>query len=104
MPPGRSGGRLSPPNREVPKEAVLRRIDRDWVVFDSVENEQHDRCTDLFRRQDGSWGFEEFRRDVEDQGRWTPVAFHSGAAYPSREAAWASALGKVAWLAAERRD
>jgi hypothetical protein len=45
------------------------RIDKTWVVFDSVENDEHDRCVDLFRRPDGSFGFEAFRRDVEDAGR-----------------------------------
>ena len=48
---------------------------------------EHDRCVDLFRRPDGSFGFEEFRRDVEDAGAWTPVAYHSGAAYSSMDAA-----------------
>ena len=31
------------------------RIDKSWVVFDSIENGQHDRCVDLFRRPDGSF-------------------------------------------------
>ena len=61
------------------------RIDKSWVVFDSIENGEHDRCVDLFRRPDGSFGFEAFRRDVEDAGAWTPVAYHSGATYASRE-------------------
>ena len=36
--------------------------------------------------------FEEFRRDVEDRGVWTPIQFYSGAVYPSREAALAAAV------------
>ena len=44
------------------------RIDKSWVVLESVENDEHDRCVDLFRRHDGSFGFEVFRRDVEDAG------------------------------------
>lgn len=83
---------------------MSRRIDRSWIVFDSIENGEHDRCVDLFRRPDGSFGFEEFRRDVEDAGGWTPVAYHSGVAYPTREAAWSVAIERVAWLAAQRRD
>ena len=65
--------------------AMSRRIDKSWVVLRSIENDEHDRCVDLFRRPDGSFGFEEFRRDVEDAGAWTPVAYHSGAAYASKE-------------------
>ena len=77
---------------------MTRRIDRSWTVLTSVENDAHDRCVDLFRRPDGTWGFEEFRRDVEDGGVWTPVAAYSLSSYPSREAAWERALRTVAWL------
>ena len=74
------------------------RIDKSWVVFDSIENGQHDRCLDLFRRPDGSFGFEEFRRDVEDAGAWTPVAYYSRTAYASNEAALDAAIAGVVWL------
>lgn len=77
---------------------MSRRIDKSWLVFDSIENAEHDRCVDLFRRPDGSFGFEEFRRDVEDAGAWTPVAYYSSATYASRDAAVAAALSKVIWL------
>jgi hypothetical protein len=75
------------------------RIDKSWVVLESIENAEHDRCVDLFRRPDGSFGFEVFRRDVEDAGLWTAVAYHSGAAYASKEAAVTAAVGAVGWLA-----
>ena len=75
------------------------RIDKSWLVLESVENAEHDRCVDLFRRPDGSFGFEVFRRDVEDAGLWTAVAYYSGAAYGSKEAAVAAAAGAVSWLA-----
>jgi hypothetical protein len=48
---------------------MSKRIDKSWSVFISIENFEHNRCVDLFSRPDGSYGFEEFRRDVEDQGR-----------------------------------
>ena len=81
---------------------MARRLDPAWVVLDSVENAQADRCVDLFVRPDGSWGFEAFRRDVEDRGAWTPVSFHSGIAFTSRDAAWDAALRAVPWLAVDR--
>jgi hypothetical protein len=74
------------------------RIPRDWTMLESPENQQHDRCVDIFRRPDGSFGFEEFRRDVEDRGRWTPVSYFSGAIFASREAAMEAARKAVAWL------
>jgi hypothetical protein len=78
---------------------MSRRIDKSWVVFDSIENADHDRCVDLFRRPDGSFGFEEFRRDVEDAGAWTPVAYYSAAAYASNETVLDAAMRLVTWLA-----
>jgi hypothetical protein len=75
------------------------RIDKSWLVLESLENAEHDRCVDLFRRPDGSFGFEVFRRDVEDAGLWTAVAYHSGAAYGSKEAALAAAVAALSWLA-----
>lgn len=75
------------------------RIDKSWVVLRSIENAEHDRCVDLFRRPDGSFGFEHFRRDVEDAGLWTAVAYHSGRAYGSEAEAFAAAARAVSWLA-----
>lgn len=78
---------------------MSQRIDKSWVVLRSIENAEHDRCVDVFRRPDGSFGFDEFRRDVEDAGAWTPVAYYSAAAYASKDAAMAAAVKSVAWLA-----
>ena len=83
---------------------MSRRIDRSWLVFASLENREHDRCVDLFSRPDGSFGFEEFRRDPEDAGAWTPVRYFSGAVYASGEAALRAAEAAVPWLAARLRD
>ena len=77
---------------------MSKRIDKSWLVFISIENFEHDRCVDLFSRPDGSFGFEEFRRDVEDRGEWTPVQYFSARAYASREAALAAAMQCVTWL------
>jgi hypothetical protein len=54
---------------------MSKRIDKSWLVFTSIENFDHDKCVDLFSRPDGSFGFEEFRRDPEDRGEWTPVKY-----------------------------
>jgi hypothetical protein len=69
------------------------------LVFISIENFEHNRCVDLFSRPDGSYGFEEFRRDVEDRGEWTPVQYYSASVYTSKEATLAAAMQSVAWLA-----
>lgn len=77
---------------------MSRRIDSSWTVFVSVENSEHDRCVDFFCRADRSYGFEEFRRDVEDGGRWTPVQFYSDATYASSIDALDAAQRCVSWL------
>jgi hypothetical protein len=78
---------------------MARRLDKSWLVFDSVEDDGHERCVDLFSRPDGTFGFEEFRRDVEDSGAWTPVHYYSGLCYRDREAAVAAASRTVGWFA-----
>ena len=78
---------------------MSRRAEEGWLVFDSVENRQHDRCVDLFSRPDGSYGFEEFRRDTEDGGVWTPVAYHSAVVFATAAQASAAAVESVVWLA-----
>jgi hypothetical protein len=75
------------------------RIDKSWLVFVSVENPEHDRCVDIFSRPDGSYGFEEFRRDVEDNGQWTPVQYYSGVSYVSAAGMLDTAQRCVPWLA-----
>jgi hypothetical protein len=77
---------------------VSRRIDKSWVVLESLETEDGLRCVDLFRRPDGTFGYEEFRRDPEDLGTWTPVRFASGLSYSNLEQARISARSAVQWL------
>lgn len=77
---------------------MSRRLDKSWLVFVSIENDEHDRCVDLFSRPDATCGFEEFRRDIEDRGAWTPTSYYSGTVYPTRRAALDAALRSVPWL------
>lgn len=77
------------------------RIDKSWVVFNSIENREGTRCVDLFLRPDGTYGFEEFRRDPEDAGVWTPVQYYSDLTYASKDDALAEAANAVGWLAEE---
>ena len=77
---------------------MSKRIEKSWTVFVSVENSEHDRCVDIFSRPDGSFGFGEFRRDIEDGGQWTPVQCYSGIAYVSPTDALGAAERCVLWL------
>jgi hypothetical protein len=77
---------------------MSRRLDKSWVVFKSIENAEHNKCVDVFLRPDQSFGFEEFRRDAEDEGRWTPVGYYSGLSFDSEKDAVAAALRSIRWF------
>jgi len=83
---------------------LSKRIDKSWIVFTSLENFEGSRCVDLFLRPDGTYGFEEFRRDPEDAGEWTAVRYFSGAVYDSEAAALAAGIAAVPWLAEKLRE
>jgi hypothetical protein len=78
---------------------VSARLDPAWKVLRSPSTTAVDRCVDVFSRPDGTFGFEEFRRDPEDMGAWTPVAYYSGREFRSEAAAIAAARESVVWLA-----
>jgi hypothetical protein len=77
---------------------VSLRFDKSWIVLVSHQSVEADRCVDVFRRPDESFGFEEFRRDPEDMGVWTPVSYYSGRSYPTEAEAVAAARQAVIWL------
>jgi hypothetical protein len=74
------------------------RLDKSWLVLVSHQTDEGNRCVDIFSRPDGTYGFEEFRRDPEDLGAWTPVSYFSGRAYPTENEVVAEARSSVSWL------
>ena len=75
------------------------RLDPTWKVLASPSTPAVDRCVDIFSRPDGTFGFEEFRRDPEDMGAWTPIAYYSGREFHTEADAVAAARATVPWLA-----
>ena len=76
------------------------RLDLSWKVLASPSTPAVDRCVDIFSRPDGTIGFEEFRRDPEDMGAWTPMAYYSERVYSAESDALAAACDAVPWLPA----
>ena len=70
----------------------------DNKVMKSVNGPDSSLCVDVFRRPDGTFGFEEYRRDLEDGGGWFPIGFHSTRVFASQDDAWSAAEQNVAWL------
>ena len=67
-------------------------------VLRSIETPEGGRCVDFFIRPDTSFGFEEYRREVEDGRGWFPIGFHAEKSFASVEEAEAKALKTVSWL------
>jgi hypothetical protein len=78
---------------------VSSRLEKSWRVVTSHQSSEADRCVDIFRRPDDSFGFEEFRRDPEDMGAWTPVSYFSRRRFATEEEANNAANHAVPWLA-----
>jgi hypothetical protein len=68
-------------------------------VLTSLENSAGDHCIDIFVRADGTFGFEEYRRDPEDERGWFSLHLYSQQVFATVEDALAQAKSRVAWMA-----
>ena len=57
-------------------------------------------CVDIFRRPDGSFGYDEFRRDTEDGRGWFSIRHAGTLRFETEQDALAAAVEAVEWLAA----
>ena len=69
-------------------------------VVASFNNPEGDYCVDIFLREDGTFGFEEYRRDHEDMKGWFPLHRYSSQVFATDTDALAQAKVSVAWMAA----
>lgn len=70
----------------------------DKTVMQSIEAPGGGVCVDLFRRADGSWGFEEYRRDPEDPRGWSAISHFSETRFATQNAAMNAATRAILWL------
>ncbi len=68
------------------------------VVLRSVTHSDGTHCVDIFERSDGSFGFELYRRDVEDAQGWFAIGGFVGLEFASFEAALNAAEKEFDWL------
>jgi len=71
-------------------------------VVASIDNAAGDRCVDIFVRDDGTFGFEEFRRDWEDLRGWFPLQRCGSQSFASENEALSQARSSIAWLVDEQ--
>jgi len=69
-----------------------------YEVLESLHNSHADRCVDVFVRADGTFGYEEYRRDHEEGGTWFPLNRYSRHVFPTQDRALAHAKATVQWL------
>jgi hypothetical protein len=67
-------------------------------VIATLHNDDAHRCVKIIRRSDGTFGFQEFRRDPEDAGGWTLVRENPRGIFATQVQAVAAAEDDVAWL------
>lgn len=68
------------------------------LVLDSIATPDGGRCVDVFRRDDGSFGFEVYRCDSEALSGWFPIGGFADRAFATEAAARAAAAGVAPWL------
>lgn len=56
-------------------------------------------CIDVTSHPDGQFTFKVFRKDPEDQGRWTLASDYSGLRFETEDQAFHAAAARIPWLA-----
>jgi hypothetical protein len=73
-------------------------IDKEWTVLESYETDEEDYSVDIFERPDGTFGFEQYRKDPEDMGAWTDISYFSDRSFATQTDALDAARHAVHWL------
>ena len=67
-------------------------------VLVSLESEDGAQCVDIFEREDGSFGFEQYRTEFDGMSRWQSLGRFSQLSFASGEQAFNAAKQRVPWL------
>ena len=70
-------------------------------VVASFNSSGGDLCVDIFVRENGTFGFEEYRREPEDMRGWFPLHRYSNQIFATEQDALAKARTTVAWMIEE---
>ena len=69
------------------------------VVIRSYNLDGETQCVDIFRRPDGTYGFEEYRREPEDGRGWFAIGDYSSRSFNRESDAVTNARASISWLA-----
>ena len=67
-------------------------------VVSSINSDDDRYCVDFFKRKDGTFGFEEYRRDIEDYNQWFKIGSFDVLFFSTYENILNAALTKINWL------
>jgi hypothetical protein len=73
------------------------------TVLASLETEDATQCVDFFLREDGTFGFEQYRSEYDGSSRWQCLGRYSQLTYASGQEALQAAKQHVPWLRREER-
>jgi len=68
------------------------------ITLKSINNYDKNKCVDIFKRNDNSFGFEEFRRDFESNTSWFCIGNYGDLFFNSEKEATEEAIKKIIWL------
>tara|TARA_B100001741_G_C16326167_1_gene492724 strand:- start:99 stop:323 length:225 start_codon:yes stop_codon:yes gene_type:complete len=71
------------------------------LVLRSLETFDGARCVDLFQREDGSYGFEIYRRDAEALSSWFAIGGFAQQRFSTESDARSTAAQHAPWIAAK---
>ena len=69
------------------------------LVLRSLETPDGAHCVDLFRRKDGSYGFEIYRRDAEELSSWFAIGGFAEQRFSTESDALFTATRHAPWIA-----
>ena len=68
------------------------------VILKSINNLDDTLCVDIFERSDGSFGFEEYRRELENYEGWYKIGLFDQHRFNTKDEAYAEAKKNIKWF------
>ena len=69
-----------------------------YLVSQSIEHPEKNRCVDIVQQQDGNYRFQEWRRDIEDTSGWILLFDSQPVVLNSEGEALSAATLRCIWL------
>ena len=69
-----------------------------YLVSQSIEHPEKNRCVDIVQQHDGKYRFQEWRRDIEDTSGWILLFDSQPVVFESEATALSAAKLRCNWL------